>query len=58
MMAIDRIMDRIDGKALQNVMMEATVESNSAFDEIDVSKLSTQEKDNLEEILRKMNPDE
>ncbi len=53
-MAIDKIMDRIDGKAIQSVMMDATVESNTVYDDIDVSKLSTEEKMNLENILKKM----
>lgn len=54
LMAIDKIQDRIDGKALQSVQMEATVENNSVYDDIDVSKLNSEEKKNLENILSKV----
>lgn len=53
-MAIDRLMDRLEGKPTQAIDMEATVESNSVFDDIDVSKLSSKEKEDLENVLRKM----
>lgn len=52
--AIDRIFDRMEGKPLQSMLMDAKVESSSVFDEIDVSKLSTKQKENLEEILKKI----
>lgn len=54
LMAIERLMDRIDGKPKQSVDVEATVESNSVFDDIDVSKLNTEEKSQLENVLKKM----
>lgn len=53
-MAIDRLMDRLEGKPTQAVEMDAVVESNSVFDDIDVSRLSTKEKEDLENVLRKM----
>lgn len=53
-MAIDRLMDRLEGKPKQAVEMEATVESSSVFDDIDVSKLSAEEKRDLENVLQKM----
>ena len=53
--AIDKIFDRMEGKPMQNLLMDAKVENMSVFDEIDVSKLNTQQKKNLEEILMKIN---
>lgn len=54
--AIDRIFDRMEGKPMQNLLMDANakVEGMSVFDRIDVSKLNAQEKKNLEEILAKI----
>lgn len=53
--AIEKVMNRIDGTPVQQVLMDASVEEhNSVFDEIDVSKLSTKQKENLEEILKNM----
>ena len=52
--AIDKIFDRMEGKPVSNVVMDAKVDTPSVFDEIDVSKLSTQEKKNLESILMKI----
>ena len=54
--AIEKIMDRIDGKPVQAVDMDASVEQTnmSVFDNIDVSKLSTKQKENLEDVLKSM----
>lgn len=54
--AIEKIMDRIDGKPVQTVDMDASVEQTniSVFDNIDVSKLSTKQKENLEDVLKSM----
>lgn len=52
--AIDKIFDRMEGKPVSNVVMDAKVDTPSVFDEIDVSKLSTQEKKSLESILMKI----
>lgn len=52
--AIDKIFDRMEGKPISNVIMDAKVDTPSVFDEIDVSKLSTEEKKNLESILMKI----
>lgn len=52
---IEKIMNRIDGTPIQQVSMDADVkQSNSVFDEIDVSKLSTRQKENLEDVLKSM----
>lgn len=56
--AIDRLMSRLEGDAKQSVTLDANVtEHNSVFDEIDVSSLSTKDKENLENILKKMYED-
>lgn len=55
--AIDRLMSRLEGSFTQQVNVNANaniVEHNSVFDEIDVSTLNTNEKQNLENILKKM----
>lgn len=54
--AIDKVMDRLEGKPMQAIDMSAVVDqtNRSVFDSIDVSKLSTTEKENLENILKKM----
>lgn len=56
MMAIDRIMDRIDGKAMQQVIFDGSVETKktpSLTDMIDVNGLSEKQRKNLEDILKK-----
>lgn len=54
MMAIDRLMERLEGKAIQNMIVDASVDNASPFDSIDVSKLNKEEKKNLESILGKL----
>lgn len=52
--ATEKLMERLEGKPMQQMVVEADVENHSVFDEIDVSKLSTAQKQNLEDILKSM----